>query len=664
MATGKTFTDGMIFVVVGFALTFSAVAAETRINAIGEKSREVLVEFFTDNEFGRRPAEAEKPPLLKFEKLSDDKLMPDGKMVRKQARVVYGGSFGTNSFPVTAFVPAGAKGPVPAFLLICNRSYGENCDPEREKKSDFFPVEEIVKRGFAAVSFYTWDVAPDYNTGNTKGVFEAFEKPGSYRNPKLWGTLSAWAWGASRALDWLETVPEIDAAKVAVVGHSRGGKTALWAAVTDKRFAGVCVNGSGCAGAKLNHLNLPKSEHIAQIVRTFQYWFCLDYTFWANREREMPFDQHELLACVAPRLLAVGSGSKDDWAGPEGERKATELARAAWKDKSCVSYHCHDGKHDLGLFDWNIYLSHAERHWKGVEGEEGKGKGEEGRGKREEGRIEGRGSEMPVPQLSISNFDLSNLVFDAEASDEFEGETLDRSKWDDWVESFQGRRRGFLFSRDNVALGRGQLHLTARLLREGEKTFDNLARGFDTYATAIVKAKKKTFYGYYECRAKSMKAAVCNAFWLYDPLSDEPKKKYRPGDFSEEIDIFEIFGKEGSKRSDCARTFYNTVHRLGTPYLEGRVLGSVETLPEKSSRKKVDFDFADGYHEYGFLWTEKEMKWYADGVEMFSRPNDHFHRPMHVTFDCEIMYDWVGEPDKADLPQTFSVQYFRYWRAP
>ena len=612
----------MSIATIGLAL--AACAAETGINAIGEKSREEIVSFFTDNEFGRRPKEAEKPPLLKFEKISDDKLMPGGKMVRKQVRIVYGGSCGTNSFPVTAFVPADAKGPVPAFLLICNRDYKANCDPEREKKSPFFPVEEIVKRGFAAVSFYTWDVAPDYNTGNTKGVFEAFEKPGAYRDPKLWGT---------------------DAKKVAVVGHSRGGKTALWTAVTDPRFACVCVNGSGCAGAKLNHLDLPKSEHIAQIVRTFQYWFCLDYTLWVNREQEMPFDQHELLSCVAPRLLAVGSGSTDDWAGPEGERKATELARVAWKDPSCVSYHCHEGKHDLGLFDWNIYLSHAERHWKGV-------------AKTPPQTVDGR---EPTFECPLSDAGCQ-FVFDEQASDEFEGETLDRSKWDDWVESFQGRRSGFLFSRDNVDVAKGELKLTARLLREDEKTFDNLARGFDTYATAIVKSKKKTFYGYYECRAKSMKAAVCNAFWLYDPLSDEPKKKYRPGDFSEEIDIFEIFGKEGSKKSDCARAFYNTVHRLGTPYLEGRVLGSVEKLPEKSSRKKVDFDFADGYHEYGFLWTEKEMKWYADGVEMFSRPNDHFHRPMHVTFDCEIMYGWVGEPDKADLPQTFSVQYFRHWR--
>ena len=348
----------------GAGLEPPRVCAEDGIHAIGERPRADIVAFFTDNVFGRRPAEADHPPLLKFEKASEDKLMPGGKMVRKEVRIVYGGSCGTNSFPVVAFVPAGAKGPVPAFLLICNRDYKKNCDPERVEKSPFFPVEDIVARGFAAVSFHTWAVAPDYNTGNTQGVFAAFERPGPYRDPKLWGTLSAWAWGASRTLDWLETVPEIDAKRVAVVGHSRGGKTALWATVTDPRFAMACVNGSGCGGAKLNHMDLPKSEHVAQIVRTFQYWFCLDYTLWANRETEMPFDHHELLSCVAPRLLAVGSGSRDDWAGPDGERKATELARAAWQDPGRVSYHCHDGGHNLGAADWNVYLSHALKYMK------------------------------------------------------------------------------------------------------------------------------------------------------------------------------------------------------------------------------------------------------------------------------------------------------------
>ena len=448
-------------------------------------------------------------------------------------------------------------------------------------------------------------------------------------------------------------MPEIDASKVAVIGHSRDGKAALWAGVEDARFALVCVNGSGCGGAKLNHMNLPRSESIVRIVRSFSYWFSRDYTLWANRERETPFDTHELLSCVAPRLLAVGSGTEDTWAGPEGERKATELARAAWKDPSRVSYHAHPGGHSLGLYDWNVYLDFAEKHWKG----DARSSDVEHRSSTSD--IRRPAADSPRPTLDQQ---LPALVFDESASDEFDGELLDESKWSDWVESFQGRRQGFLFSRDNVTVSDGRLELEARLLREDEKTLDNLARGFDTYATAIVKAKKKTFYGYYECRAKSMKAAVCNAFWLYDPLSDEPQKKYRPGDFSEEIDIFEIFGKEGSVASDCARAYYNTVHRLGTPYLEGRVFGSVEQLPDRSSRRKVDFDFADGYHVYGFLWTEKELKWYADGVEMFSRPNDHFHRPMHVTFDCEIMYAWVGEPEKGDLPQKFSVDYFRHWR--
>ena len=112
-------------------------------------------------------------------------------------------------------------------------------------------------------------------------------------------------------------------------------------------------------------MDLPRSEPIVRIVRSFSYWFCRDYARWANRERELPFDTHELLSCVAPRLLAVGSGVEDTWAGPEGERKATELARAAWKDPSRVSYHAHPGGHSLGLDDWNVYLDFAEKHWKG-----------------------------------------------------------------------------------------------------------------------------------------------------------------------------------------------------------------------------------------------------------------------------------------------------------
>ena len=248
-------------------------------------------------------------------------------------------------------------------------------------------------------------------------------------------------------------------------------------------------------------------------------------------------------------------------------------------------------------------------------------------------------------------------------ADEFEGLELDASVWDDWVASFQGRKAGFLFARDNVVVRNGNLELTARLMREDEKTVENLRRGFDTYATALVRRKEKSFYGYYECRAKGMKACVCNAFWLYDPLSDRPEKKFRLGDFSDEIDIFEFFGKRGSiTNSGCERAYYTTVHRLATPYLEGIVHGGVVALPDKSKTTRVDFDFWADYHVYGFDWSKEKLTWYVDGKEVFSRPNDVFHRPLHVTFDCEIMYNWMGEPDKSDLPQVFSIDYFRYWK--
>ena len=259
---------------------------------------------------------------------------------------------------------------------------------------------------------------------------------------------------------------------------------------------------------------------------------------------------------------------------------------------------------------------------------------------------------------------LGPSAFGLAFSDEFDGAALDESVWTDWVPSFQGRSTGFLFARDNVAVTNGCLSLTARLMRDGEKTVENIRRGFDKYATAYVRRREKSFYGYYECRAKSMRACVCNAFWLYDPLSDMPEKKFRVGDFSEEIDIFEVFGKTGTiTTSGCSRVCFTTVHRLRTPYLEGIVNGGVEQLPAKSGKTAVDFDFWADFHVYGFLWTEKKLAWYVDGEEVFSRENDFFHRPMHVTFDCEIMRDWAGEPDAADLPATFLVDYFRHWTA-
>ena len=337
-----------------------------------------LLEEFTKEEYGRRPVE--RPPALAFERAEPDKVMMDGKALRKRIRVMYAGPYGGGTFTFTAFIPRQAK-PAPAFLLICNRSPDENIDPERERKSGFWPAEEIVERGYAAIAFWNGDIAPDWNTGNREGVFACFEPPGRRMDRALWGTLSAWAWGASRVMDWIETEPLLDAKHVAVVGHSRGGKTALVAGVYDKRFAMACSNDSGCSGAKLNHIDLPKSESIAVIVTAFPYWFCANYTRHVNADTLWRADQHEFVALIAPRLVCIASASEDAWAGQEGEFHAGLLASPAWElygkkglvadsfpppekplQEGCISYHLRSGAHNLTPYDWACYMDFADRH--------------------------------------------------------------------------------------------------------------------------------------------------------------------------------------------------------------------------------------------------------------------------------------------------------------
>ena len=349
-----------------------------------ERSRRPeLLEMFQRREYGVRPVE--RPADLAFAPLCEDRTMMDGKAVRRRVTISCTGPEGAFAFPATAFIPKAAK-PVGAFILICNRKPEENIDPERNVKSGFWPAEEIVARGYAAVTFWNGDVARDDKVGcMTTGVFRAWCKAGA-RTPQSWGALSAWAWGASRVLDWLETMPEIDAKRVAVVGHSRGGKTALLAGVTDTRFALACVNDSGCSGAKLNRANLPKSESIAIITKAFPHWFCLDYAGCAGRDAELDFDQHQMVALMAPRAVAIASASEDDWAGPRGEFCSAALASPVWRlygkkgletkgrgmpaageamQGGSISYHVRSGKHNLTPEDWNRYMDFADRVFNG-----------------------------------------------------------------------------------------------------------------------------------------------------------------------------------------------------------------------------------------------------------------------------------------------------------
>ena len=333
--------------------------------------------------YGRRPVE--RPPHLAFSALEPDAVMMGGAAIRKRVRVEYGGAFGTNSFTFTAFIPRQEK-PAPSFVFICNRPPDEVIDPTRRVKSGFWPAEEIVARGYAAIAFAFDEVTPDREHGNTLGVFAAFEDvTAKYRPYDRWGALSAWGWAASRILDWIETEPSLDAKHVAVIGHSRGGKTALVAAAWDERFAMACSNDSGCGGAKLHHADLPNSEMISHSIRSRAFWYCNRYRMWANRDKETPFDQHMLVAMIAPRLVCIGSATEDPWAGPCGEYLTARLASEAWRvfgrkglvsdgfpapetpqQDGDISYHLRRGEHDLTPYDWNVYMDFADRHgWRG-----------------------------------------------------------------------------------------------------------------------------------------------------------------------------------------------------------------------------------------------------------------------------------------------------------
>ncbi len=277
---------------------------------------------------------------------------------------------------ITVALPKGASkdNPVPVFIFGDHRCGSK--PPFAKEIYAGIPTNSITARGYAYVTFNFNDVCPNaarYSKDLDRwadGVI-AWQAKGDpkardiVRTPTSWGTLGAWAWGFSRVMDWIETRPELDAKRVAVIGHSRGGKTALWAAAQDERFAMGISNNSGCGGAKLNNFDCPKSEHVGQILKNFPNWFCLNYAAWIDRDKEITRDSDDLLRLIAPRLCYVASATEDAWAGPAAEKEAWTRAHDLWEAYGCperMGYHIRKGPHKLLPYDWEKYMDFADKH--------------------------------------------------------------------------------------------------------------------------------------------------------------------------------------------------------------------------------------------------------------------------------------------------------------
>lgn len=362
------------------------------------RRRPELFRLFEENVYGRSPAQASD---TSWEVFDVEKKALSGQAVRKQVTIYFSKDRQGPREDLLIYLPSHAQKPVPLILTLnftgnqsvigdpgvrlgwiwdrSTKTKRQASEESRGTNRDFAgAVEKALARGYGMATIYYGDVEPDFLGGMSLGFRRIFLRPEQSDAADEWGAISAWGWGLSRALDYLETDQDVDAKRVAIMGHSRLGKTVLWAGARDTRFAMVLSSCSGEGGASLSRRNY--GETVKHLNHNFPYWFAKNYLKFGEHVDQLPVDSHELIALIAPRHVYLSTADQDQWGDPKGEFLAAVAAGPVFKllgkrgmdtdqmpdaNKPIIrdiGFHCHAGKHEVLPFDWDQYLRFADRH--------------------------------------------------------------------------------------------------------------------------------------------------------------------------------------------------------------------------------------------------------------------------------------------------------------
>lgn len=341
-------------------------------------------------------------PELRFKVVDRDERALDGKVRRRQVILYFSKDPQGPQVNLLIYLPAKTEKPCPLFVglnfqgnhtihpdsnIAVTQNWVRNNDAVgavdhkasekgRGQVSSRWPVEAITSAGYGLATAYYGDIDPDFDDGFENGVHTLMQ--GQKPNAEEWGSIATWAWGLSYIMDYLQQDPEVDSKRIILLGHSRLGKTALWAGAEDERFRIVISNNSGCGGAALHRREF--GETVKIINNAFPHWFCDNFVEYSERVKDCPVDQHQLIGLIAPRPVYVASAKEDEWADPKGEFLSCVYASPLYEllgtdglaqkempglempIHSTIGYHIRPGKHDVTLYDWEQWIQFANKH--------------------------------------------------------------------------------------------------------------------------------------------------------------------------------------------------------------------------------------------------------------------------------------------------------------